>query len=211
MCFHRTSSLSPRLPSSSPPPPHPVPKKAKRRIYGLKDEGRQLDSARVALGERLEDCRAKLDRIVQVIQRSVSREPFFLFARAVRDFGRRFEEGGWVTGVHRAIDAKAKCSKPVGEMLASYLVCLPCDRAIDVSNATYRGQNMLLWLKLCVPMLVHFARVLVYSVPVIIRNQVRLFPWRNTRSSCVRTGECNTSRTLNVPLVQQALWRLGVW
>lgn len=40
--------------------------KAKRRIYGLKDEGRQLDSATVELEGRLEDCRAKLDRIVQV-------------------------------------------------------------------------------------------------------------------------------------------------
>ncbi|CAM9818990.1 unnamed protein product [Laminaria digitata] len=41
---------------------------AKRRIYGLKDEGRQLDSATVALGDRLEDCRAKLDRIVQKLE-----------------------------------------------------------------------------------------------------------------------------------------------
>lgn len=41
-------------------------KKAKRRIYGLKDEGRQLDSATVELEARLEDCRSKLDRIVQV-------------------------------------------------------------------------------------------------------------------------------------------------
>lgn len=40
--------------------------KAKRRIYGLKEEGRQLDDASVELEGRLEDCRAKLDRIVQV-------------------------------------------------------------------------------------------------------------------------------------------------
>ncbi|CAM9638486.1 unnamed protein product [Ectocarpus sp. 12 AP-2014] len=41
---------------------------AKRRIYGLKDEGRQLDSATVELEGRLEDCRAKLDRIVEELE-----------------------------------------------------------------------------------------------------------------------------------------------
>ncbi|CAB1096166.1 unnamed protein product [Ectocarpus sp. CCAP 1310/34] len=41
---------------------------AKRRIYGLKEEGRQLDSATVELEGRLEDCRAKLDRIVQELE-----------------------------------------------------------------------------------------------------------------------------------------------
>eukprot|EP00903_Cladosiphon_okamuranus_P009175 g8763.t1 len=41
---------------------------AKRRIYGLKDEGKQLDSATVELEGRLEDCRAKLDRIVQELE-----------------------------------------------------------------------------------------------------------------------------------------------
>lgn len=41
-------------------------KQAKRRIYGLKEEGRRLDSAAVELEARLEDCRLRLDRVLLV-------------------------------------------------------------------------------------------------------------------------------------------------
>ncbi|CAN0197065.1 unnamed protein product [Scytosiphon promiscuus] len=41
---------------------------AKRRIYGLKEEGQQLDSAMLELEGRVEGCRAKLNRVVQELR-----------------------------------------------------------------------------------------------------------------------------------------------
>ena len=99
--------------------------KAKRRIYGLKDEGRQLDSATVELEGRLEDCRAKLDRIVQVcvcvyVSCPSARHSSLVVASTFAWFSARTCRVSWGEGTGRG------GGEPLGRVWSIPSFCLEC-------------------------------------------------------------------------------------